>query len=359
MTFSNEWRSAVADCERYDLPASGRLRLFAGTAFMCIAFACSWTLWTNLSGGGGLDRFAEPQAPAEQTLSEQTPSEQLSAGETGSSVHMKLAPRAAAYAKLTAALQSYARRSAAAPVFASFASLFDSHPLGAPAGLFVGPLNLETAKSVAAVPPVRSAAAGRADRAVTLASRAIAAVTRARNAPADTTYVTAATEPPAERPTIFERLFGKPAMPALAYAAQEDDGLGVGQGGRYDRYTAVYDISAHTVYLPDGTRLEAHSGLGPWMDDPRHTEIRMRGATPATLYDLQPRESPFHGVQALRLVPVDEAKVFGRVGLLAHTYMLGSNGQSNGCVSFRNYDAFLRAYRNGEIRRLAVVSRLD
>ena len=30
----------------------------------------------------------------------------------------------------------------------------------------------------------------------------------------------------------------------------------------YDRQTAVYDICAHTVYLPDGTRLEAHSGLG-------------------------------------------------------------------------------------------------
>ena len=31
-------------------------------------------------------------------------------------------------------------------------------------------------------------------------------------------------------------------------------------GSGYDRYTAVYDISARTVYLPDGTRLEAHSG---------------------------------------------------------------------------------------------------
>jgi len=39
--------------------------------------------------------------------------------------------------------------------------------------------------------------------------------------------------------------------------------------------------------------------------------------------------------------------------------MLGGNGQSNGCVSFRNYDAFLRAYQNGEIKRLAVVSQLD
>ena len=34
----------------------------------------------------------------------------------------------------------------------------------------------------------------------------------------------------------------------------------------YDRYTAVYDISARIVYLPDGTKLEAHSGLGDALD---------------------------------------------------------------------------------------------
>jgi hypothetical protein len=39
--------------------------------------------------------------------------------------------------------------------------------------------------------------------------------------------------------------------------------------------------------------------------------------------------------------------------------MLGPNGDSNGCVSIKNYDAFLRAYRNHQIKRLAVVARLD
>jgi Tlde1 domain len=38
--------------------------------------------------------------------------------------------------------------------------------------------------------------------------------------------------------------------------------------------------------------------------------------------------------------------------------MLGPNGDSNGCVSFKDYDAFLRAYQSGQIKRLAVVSRL-
>ena len=50
--------------------------------------------------------------------------------------------------------------------------------------------------------------------------------------------------------------------------------------------------------------------------------------------------------------------MFGRDGILAHTYMLGSNGQSNGCVSFSDYDAFLNAYLRGEVTRMVVVERL-
>ena len=57
--------------------------------------------------------------------------------------------------------------------------------------------------------------------------------------------------------------------------------------------------------------------------------------------------------------PVGTRNIFGRAGLLAHTYMLGANGASNGCVSFKNYDAFLQAYQNGEIKHLAVVAHMD
>ncbi|HBK08379.1 MAG TPA: hypothetical protein DDZ81_21435, partial [Acetobacteraceae bacterium] len=45
-------------------------------------------------------------------------------------------------------------------------------------------------------------------------------------------------------------------------------------------------------------------------------------------------------------------------GLLAHSYMLGPNGDSNGCVSIKDYEKFLKAFVNGEIRRLVVVPRL-
>ena len=114
------------------------------------------------------------------------------------------------------------------------------------------------------------------------------------------------------------------------------------------------------VYLPDGSRLEAHSGLGSRLDDPRSANIRMRGVTPPHLYELKPREALFHGVPALRLNPVGgEEAIYGRSGLLAHTFMLGPKGDSNGCVSFRDYNAFLNAYRNQGIRRLAVVARVD
>jgi hypothetical protein len=85
----------------------------------------------------------------------------------------------------------------------------------------------------------------------------------------------------------------------------------------------------------------------------------MRGATPPHVYDLQPREELFHGVQALRMTPVGDGDIFGRAGILAHPYMLGPNGDSNGCVSVKDYDAFLKAYQDGQIKRLAVVAKLD
>ena len=126
-----------------------------------------------------------------------------------------------------------------------------------------------------------------------------------------------------------------------------------------DGRTAIYDITARTVYLPGGHRLEAHSGLGEFMDNPRHVNVRMRGATPPNVYNLGFRERLFHGVRAIRLKPVDDSRMYGRGGILAHTYMLGPNGQSNGCVSFRNYPEFLNAFQKGEVTRLAVVEHLE
>jgi hypothetical protein len=122
--------------------------------------------------------------------------------------------------------------------------------------------------------------------------------------------------------------------------------------------TAIYDIDAHVVYMPNGDTLEAHSGLGQWLDDPTSYNRKDRGVTPPNTYKISLREKPFHGVQALRLTPVGEASMYGRDGMLAHTYMLGANGQSNGCVSFKDYEKFLQAYSSGEIEQLIVVPRV-
>jgi hypothetical protein len=174
-----------------------------------------------------------------------------------------------------------------------------------------------------------------------------------------------------EKQSVFEKLWGKPSGShgLLAYASADanitasitpEQNPASGGAAPYDRSTAVYDISAKMVYLPDGTTLEAHSGLGNKLDDPSSARVRMLGVTPPHIYELKPREALFHGVPALRLNPIGgEDSIYGRSGLLAHTYMLGPNGDSNGCVSFKDYYAFLDAYKNKGIRKLAVVTKIE
>ncbi|CAO4184019.1 DUF2778 domain-containing protein [Methylorubrum populi] len=195
------------------------------------------------------------------------------------------------------------------------------------------------------------------------------ALRRAERLAARRAALVSAPAEPEDTRTFFEKLLGveKQATPApaLAYAALENGAAEAaarrpltaprampgGVGG-----IAVYDISARSVVLPSGERLEAHSGLGESMDDPRFVHLKMRGSTPPGTYDLTEREAPFHGVRALRLTPIGGSEaVHNRVGLLAHTYLLGPSGASNGCVSFKDYEKFLQAYLRGEIRRLVVV----
>src|SRR5690606_33563838 len=85
----------------------------------------------------------------------------------------------------------------------------------------------------------------------------------------------------------------------LAYAPAEtpsDDERGGGllgrlfQGGQPQlpgrgSGIAVYDIEAATVYLPNGERLEAHSGLAHMQDDPRYVDRKNRGPTPPNVYN--------------------------------------------------------------------------
>ena len=161
--------------------------------------------------------------------------------------------------------------------------------------------------------------------------------------------------------------------PALAYAPSKSVNDSAGKGSPLKvltpkqsdpladidtSRTAIYDITARTVYLPNGRRLEAHSGLGDHMDDPRYVDVKGTGPTPPNVYELKLRDTLFHGVRAIRLIPSDSSKMYGRDGILAHSYLLGPNGQSNGCVSFSDYETFLDAFLRGDVDRLVVVERL-
>ncbi len=297
----------------------------------------------------------------------------------GGTVHIAKAPEIATVAKLAPAASK-----ASAPRIAqrkprielrdvmfsldfSPLSLADSAPRSAKFETFASAVQVAAVEPThvapAPVPPTTSLAEN-----VPLPARRPVDLSRP---PAASRLAQAAAPPttPAETTSIFDKHFGskteQPAGPVLAYANPEDGAVKpspspatAAVGPAYDKFTAVYDISARTVYLPNGTKLEAHSGLREYLDDPSHVHVRMRGATPPATYQLSLRESLFHGVRALRLTPID-SNVFGRAGLLAHTFMLGPNGDSNGCVSFRNYDAFLQAYLRGDVKKLAVVAKLN
>jgi hypothetical protein len=163
-----------------------------------------------------------------------------------------------------------------------------------------------------------------------------------------------------------------PAAPMMAYAKPDDsenDSPLSGLGKLFERKprlpglgsgVAVYDIRNAVVYMPNGERLEAHSGLGHMVDKPKYADEKNRGPTPPNTYKLVLRERRFHGVEAIRLLPVDGNNKYGRDGLLAHTYMLrGGLAESNGCVVFKDYKRFLKAFKRGNVTRLVVVPDLS
>jgi hypothetical protein len=351
--------------------------IFAGLALAPIVLACAWTFVANAIGTGG-----EPAAVGGDI---QPAIGAANAGAISFSARFDALgnePEGMTVVRKSASVtpRPSAAREASDAIRKTYMALLDvTYSLGPPPGSFSStmprgpdrqlamlPPDLSDAQGVASEsPPARAAdsvplPAPRPSTLRLLASREIAKAKAAILSVAGN-----------EKSTVFEKLYGKAPTrgPMLAFASADFSDVGIPSPGKaspmgnaapYDRQTAVYDISARTVYLPDGSKLEAHSGLGAKLDDPRYVHVRMAGATPPHVYDLEPREALFHGVPALRLKPVGgEEAIFGRTGLLAHTYMLGPNGDSNGCVSFKDYYAFLNAYRNQGIKRLAVVARVE
>ena len=121
---------------------------------------------------------------------------------------------------------------------------------------------------------------------------------------------------------------------------------------------AIYDVSNATVYLPDGSKLRAHSGIGNMRDNPRYEHVTMRGPTPAGIYRLSMREKRFYGVEAIRMTSIDGRDPKNRTGLLTHTNLLRGQIGSHGCVAFQNYQPFLNAFKRGQVNTLVVVPEL-
>jgi type VI secretion system (T6SS) effector TldE1-like protein len=179
---------------------------------------------------------------------------------------------------------------------------------------------------------------------------------------------------PPQRPATLastnESQSSKPSPATLAYAApgnpdDTENGAFSGIGKLFNgskngmpsaaRGIAVYDISAAVVHMPDGTKLEAHSGIGHRKDNPKHAYVRNLGPTPPNIYKLRMRERLFHGVEAIRMLPHDQAAMKGRDGMLAHTPLLRRSNGSHGCVAFKHYAKFLKAFKAGKVKTMIVV----
>jgi hypothetical protein len=157
----------------------------------------------------------------------------------------------------------------------------------------------------------------------------------------------------------------KTLLNMLAYAKPDnpvttDDGAGglfsrkkslPGPGSRI----AVYVIEDSVVHMPNGEKLKAHSGRGHMRDNPKFVHVKNYGPTPPNVYKLRMREARFHGIEAIRMNPVGDAKMYNRDGFLTHTYLLRRRGDSSGCVVFEDYNRFLNAYKRGHVQTLIVV----
>ena len=184
-------------------------------------------------------------------------------------------------------------------------------------------------------------------------------------------------EPDFDAPLPMARPEGWPKPPAppvaakteapkqvLAYANTQTDNEEIGLprkaavAPKMQAGVAIYDITAKTVYMPDGTRFEAHSGLGQYRDNPKYKTMKGKGPTPPNTYKLSMRETPFHGVPALRMTPQDRSRMFGRDGILTHTYLRRRPGDSAGCIAFKDYYKFLQYYKRGDLHTIVVVESL-
>lgn len=183
-----------------------------------------------------------------------------------------------------------------------------------------------------------------------------AAKPRAERVPTPEAPAVAQTPEKPKKKTLLDMLaYAKPDNPVTT-----DDGAG-GIFNRKDKLPgpgsriAVYVIEDAVVHMPNGEKLRAHSGRGHMRDNPKYVHVKNQGPTPPNVYKLRMREARFHGIEAIRMNPVGDARMYNRDGFLTHTYLLRRRGDSSGCVVFEDYNRFLNAYKRGHVQTLIVV----
>src|SRR5438876_8944377 len=245
--------------------------LLGGVALAGVALACGWILYVNLAASRGEGDFAPTRVEVLATRPKVSdvaaepalpPTSIVDAALLYSTQPVGFAPKTFAQ---SVPLKSTLQFTAPTTLRAEIPLPQNAAPLSAPAARLV---------QTAMLPKPRPPELGSA-HAPSLALQAMAQ--------RDKALASAATDT-----SIFQKFFGKrpDAAPALAYAATDggvfNNGQSITSGHSLvsDGQTAIYDISARMVYMPDGTKLEAHSGFGDLLDDPRHAHVKMRGVTP-------------------------------------------------------------------------------
>lgn len=278
---------------------SSPLNIVGGAAIAFVTLACGWTLYSNVFGsnpfGAGVDAPAAERrvvfVAASRGLDQQTFTDRF----TALTVTVADEPPA-----LTVEQKNYA------------ALLDVTHSLGAPPVMFKP--TVVAAPDTPKPAPSRAEIASAPDVALPPTPPArVASVPLPSARPSDFKFPQSRVKPghsemveraknaalaamASKTPSLFDKLFGRTAPgPVLAYAGSDggvmSDGTSTTPAGSSedDKLTAIYDITARTVYMPNGTKLEAHSGLGAKMDDPRYVHVRMHGATPPHIYTLAAR----------------------------------------------------------------------
>jgi len=221
------------------------LNLFGGTAAALAVLGCAWAVYTNVLGANIYPAVSSTEIESSDAVRPQHESTRQK-----SSLALLAAAYPPAQLSFEERLAGLDRPSVASSAPANGQVKIDLDTLGASKSQDAPP----AVRQVASIPvPPRRPAEPRAPQSKTFANEDLV-----RRAKATVLASTGSTTP-----GIFEKLFGKPESqaPSLAYASAEagvtSDGRDIPENPspRYDRMTAVYDISAHTVYMPDGTKL--------------------------------------------------------------------------------------------------------